>query len=81
MQISQHFHDKYSLHQNLKLKIEVDYNNIPLINNDNAQKEYYLPDIFNFIHTKDTYIHKIDDFTEISGVNTIEQLKILKLII
>ena len=49
--------------------------NIPLIKNDNAQKEYYLPDIFNFIHTENTYIYKIDDFVEISGVNTIEQLK------
>ena len=49
--------------------------NIPLIKNDNAQKEYYLPDIFNFIPTENTYIYKIDDFVEISGVNTIEQLK------
>jgi len=49
--------------------------NIPLIKNDNAQKEYYLPDIFNFIHTKNTCIYKIDNFIEISGVNTIEQLK------
>ena len=49
--------------------------NIPLIKNDNAQKEYYLPNIFNFIHTENTYIYKIDDFVEISGVNTIEQLK------
>ena len=49
--------------------------NIKLIKNDNAQKEYYLPDIFNFIDMKSKYIYKIDNNLEIAGVNTIEQLK------
>ena len=47
---------------------------ITLIKNDNTQKEYYLPDMFNFTDTKNKYIYKIDNHLEISGVNTIEQL-------
>ena len=48
---------------------------IILIKNDNIQKEYYLPDIFNFTDTENKYIYKINDNVEISGVNTIKQLK------
>ena len=51
---------------------------IPLINNDNSQNEYYLPDIFNFIDKKDTAIYNIEDYNEISGVNTNSQLKELE---
>ena len=51
---------------------------IPLIKNDNMQKEYYLPDIFNFINKNQTSIYKIKDYNEISGVNTIKQLKELE---
>ena len=50
-------------------------NKIPLIKNDNIQKEYYLPDIFNFIDKHKTSIYKIKDSNEISGINTAEQLK------
>ena len=51
---------------------------IPLIKNDNMQKEYYLPDIFNFIDKHQISIYKIKDCNEISGINTIEQLKELE---
>jgi len=53
-------------------------NKIPLIKNDNMQKEYYLPDIFNFINKYQTSIYKIKDYNEISGINTIEQLEKLE---
>jgi len=51
---------------------------IPLINNNNVQKEYYLTDIFNFINEDDTAIYEIEDYNEIAGINTIEQLKELE---
>jgi UDP-N-acetylglucosamine diphosphorylase/glucosamine-1-phosphate N-acetyltransferase len=51
---------------------------IPLIKNDNMQKEYYLPDIFNFINKHQTSIYKIKDYNEISGINTVEQLEELE---
>ena len=46
------------------------------IDNNNNQKEYYLPDIFNFM-IEDNYkiaLHKIDNIQEISGINNKEQL-------
>ena len=51
---------------------------IPLIKNDNMQKEYYLPDIFNFINKHQTSIYKIEDYNEISGINTAKQLEELE---
>tara|TARA_B100001996_G_scaffold373281_1_gene350605 strand:+ start:1519 stop:2247 length:729 start_codon:yes stop_codon:yes gene_type:complete len=51
---------------------------IPLINNNNVQKEYYLTDIFNFINEDDTAIYEIEDYNEIAGINTIEQLEELE---
>ena len=53
-------------------------NKIPLIKNDNVQKEYYLPDIFNFIDKRQTSIYKIEDYNEISGINTLKQLEELE---
>ena len=47
---------------------------IPLIDNKNAQSEYYLTDIFNFIDEKDTSIFEVKNNNEISGINTIVQL-------
>ncbi len=47
---------------------------IPLINNNNTQKEFYLTDIFNFINNDKISTYKILDPLEISGINTIEQL-------
>ena len=48
---------------------------IPKIDNNNAQNEYYLTDIFNFIDEKDTSIYQIKNCNEIAGINTIKQLK------
>ena len=53
-------------------------NKIPLIKNDNVQKEFYLTDIFNFIENNRISTYKTNDSKEISGINTIEQLKILE---
>ena len=50
---------------------------IPEIGNQNNQKEYYLPDIFNLM-IADKYkvaIHKISNTNEISGINNKEQLE------
>ena len=51
---------------------------IPLIDNRNAQEEYYLTDIFNFINEEDTAIYQIKNYKEISGINTSEQLEELE---
>ena len=51
---------------------------IPLINNNNMQKEYYLTDIFNFINEKHTSIFKVNDSNEIAGINNVDQLKKLE---
>ena len=51
---------------------------IPMIDNDNAQNEYYLTDIFNFIKEEKTSIHQIKDSNEIAGINTVEQLQQLE---
>ena len=51
---------------------------IPMINNNNAQSEYYLTDIFNFMDERDTSIYQIKDCNEIAGINTIEQLEQLE---
>ena len=51
---------------------------IPSIDNNNAQEEYYLPDIFNFIDEEQTSIYKVKNYNEISGINTITQLKELE---
>ena len=48
---------------------------IKLIKNENAQNEYYLPDIFNFINVEEKYIYQINDNTQIMGVNTLDHLK------
>jgi UDP-N-acetylglucosamine diphosphorylase/glucosamine-1-phosphate N-acetyltransferase len=52
------------------------------IRNDNKQNEYYLPDALKHIaeNGKSIALHITDEPTEISGVNTVEQLKELNLI-
>lgn len=46
------------------------------IDNDNAQGEYYLPDVFEIFagESRTMVPHVVEDFNEIRGVNTIEQL-------
>ena len=51
---------------------------IPLIKNKNAQKEFYLTDIFNFINNNEISTYKTFDSSEISGINTIQQLENLE---
>ncbi|MDK2946058.1 bifunctional UDP-N-acetylglucosamine diphosphorylase/glucosamine-1-phosphate N-acetyltransferase GlmU [Geotoga petraea] len=46
------------------------------INNNNVQKEYYLPDTF--LHFKKVQTHKIKDITEVTGVNNRIQLSQLE---
>ena len=48
---------------------------IPLIKDNNIQKEFYLTDIFNFIDNDRISTYKTLDSLEISGINTIEQLQ------
>jgi UDP-N-acetylglucosamine pyrophosphorylase len=50
--------------------------NLKLVNNDNAQGEYYLPDVINIYLAKgDIVTAKLaDNFEETLGINTIEQL-------
>jgi len=57
------------------IKSQIIKNKIPLIKNNNIQKEYYLTDIFNFIKSEETHIYNINNSLEISGINTLEQLK------
>ena len=48
---------------------------IPLIKNNNNQKEYYLTDIFNFIEKNKISIIETKFIKEITGINTLEQLE------
>jgi len=53
------------------------FNLLPMVGNNNSQKEYYLPDVLNLILEKNekVAIEKINDSFEIQGVNNSEQLK------
>ena len=51
-------------------------NALKKINNDNVQNEYYLPDTF--LHFKKVQTHKIEDITEVTGVNNRIQLSELE---
>jgi len=46
------------------------------IDNDNAQGEYYLPDVFAIFQKEHRTMipHVVEDFDELRGVNTVEQL-------
>ena len=48
---------------------------LPKLKNENAQSEYYLPDVLPMIVSSDGNIglEKSNNFTEIQGVNTLEQ--------
>ena len=50
---------------------------LPKIGNNNAQGEYYLPDVLSILISKGekVAIEKTNNITEIQGVNTLEQLK------
>ena len=50
------------------------FNKIDLIQNKNSQGEYYIVDIFNYIDPSDISIFQTKNSSEISGVNTKEQL-------
>lgn len=65
----------------IKSSLLVEY--LPLITNNNANKEYYLPDVIPMIkkqHKVDLYDVEQDNQYQITGVNTQEQLNILELI-
>jgi len=53
---------------------------LPKLKNENAQSEYYLPDVLPMIVSLDGNIglEKSNNFTEIQGVNTLEQLNELE---
>ncbi|MDP6569669.1 MAG: NTP transferase domain-containing protein [Candidatus Marinimicrobia bacterium] len=55
---------------------EVLFDLLPQVGNNNAQGEYYLPDVLNLIIAKNqkVAIDKIKNYNEIQGVNTVEQL-------
>ena len=53
---------------------------LPLLKNDNAQKEYYLTDIVEIIKTKENveielYDMSVEKQIELTGINTKEQLE------
>jgi len=52
--------------------------NIVRVDNNNAQKEYYLTQIFDFIKSENSSVNKIKNSHEILGVNTIHELEKLE---
>ena len=52
------------------------FNLLPIVENNNSQNEYYLPDVLNLIIKKKekVAIDKINNYFEIQGVNNTEQL-------
>jgi bifunctional UDP-N-acetylglucosamine pyrophosphorylase/glucosamine-1-phosphate N-acetyltransferase len=53
------------------------FKNLDLVQNDNAQGEYYLPDVVKmYVDRGDKVVAQLaDNFNETRGINTIEQLK------
>ena len=60
------------------IKSQIIIDKISLIKSNNAQGEYYLTDIFNFIDSEETNIYNTNNHLEISGINTLEQLQALE---
>lgn len=58
------------------IKIDNLFENLKLLSNDNAQEEYYLTDLIEIYLKKGLKVDAlmIDDFTEVLGVNTYEEL-------
>ena len=52
------------------------FNLLPMVGNNNSQKEYYLPDVLNLILEENgkVSIEKIENYYELQGVNDKEQL-------
>ena len=53
---------------------------LPKLDNDNAQAEYYLPDVLTLIVNSNGNVglKRTSDFIEIQGINTLEQLSELE---
>jgi UDP-N-acetylglucosamine diphosphorylase/glucosamine-1-phosphate N-acetyltransferase len=53
------------------------FDNLDLVNNDNAQGEYYLPDVVKmYVDRGEKVVAQLaDNFDETRGINTVEQLK------
>lgn len=51
--------------------------NLTKVGNDNAQKEYYLPDVLGFLKSQgdQVAVESAETFSEIHGINTVEQLQ------
>lgn len=50
---------------------------LTMLTNDNAQNEYYLTQIFDFMDNNTTYVKNIANIKEIMGINTLEELDIM----
>ena len=51
--------------------------NLLKLTNENAQNEYYLTQVFDFMDKDSTYVKNINNLNEIMGINTLEELKIM----
>jgi len=58
--------------------VETLKSSLSLITNNNAQKEYYLTEVFDFIDSDTTFVKKIKRSNEILGVNNLEELNELE---
>ena len=55
------------------------FRTLPMVKNNNKQKEYYLPDVLYILREQNEIvaIEKVDDYREILGVNTKQELSIV----
>lgn len=53
------------------------FSNLTKVGNDNAQKEYYLPDVLSFLKAQGEHVavESAETFSEIHGINTVEHLQ------
>lgn len=59
------------------------FENLTKVGNDNAQKEYYLPDVLTFLKKQgeQVAVEMAETFSEIHGINTVEHLREAELIL